>query len=222
MKLVDCYCEIISYTLYFLKDPKRDDVSCIELKEKYDLLIARSKEMAEKSGFKEIWEQGFFPICALVDEFIMNSEWKNKREWIKYRLQVVYFHTSNAGEEFFARLNSMEEGSFKEVREVYLYCLALGFRGKYFRESDEGRLEDLIYTNLKRITDNTDLALPKELFPEAYEPDIVSKQRKKPKWRSISLFSVLIVILPALFLAGLYYFYNYKLDMLLSAYFNNK
>ncbi len=219
MKLIDCFCEMITYTLYFLKDPNRDDVSCEELKDKYDLLISRSKEMAEKSGFKDVWEQGFFPVCALIDEFILVSEWKNKDKWAKYRLQIAYFNTTNAGEEFFERLNSLDNSS--EVREVYAYCLALGFKGKYFRRSDEGRLEDLIYTNLKKITDNTDLTLPEEIFPEAYEPESVSSKRKKQRFRSISFYSIIAVIIPTIFLVGLYFFYNYELDMLLKTYFRN-
>ncbi len=219
MKLIDCFCEVITYTLYFLKDPNKDNLSCEELKEKYELLISRSKEMAEKNGFKDVWRQGLFPVCALIDEFILVSDWTNKNKWVKHRLQITYFNTTNAGEEFFEKLNSLEDGS--EVREVYAYCLALGFKGKYFRRSDEGRLEDLIYTNLKKITDNTDLVLPKEIFPEAYEPESISTKRKRQKFRSISFASIMLVVLPAILVVGLYFFYNYKLDMLLKTYFRN-
>ncbi len=220
MRLIDCFCEMISYTLYFLQDQQKDQVTCEDLQKRYDLLISRSKDMAQKSGLIEKWEQGFFPVCALLDELILVSDWRNKGDWVRQRLQKIFFNTTNAGEEFFQRLENMnDDEAIKDLREIYEFCLALGFKGKYYRISDMGRLDDLKYTNMKKITDNTELKIPEELFSEAYESDDISRKRVRTKWRSVSLFSIFMIIVPAFALVGLYYFYYYKLDQILYGYF---
>ncbi|MGA1846964.1 DotU family type IV/VI secretion system protein [Deferribacter abyssi] len=216
MKLVDCFCEIIAYTLYFCQDEQKDNISSEELSRIYTDLVLRSQELARKNGFEKVWEDAFFPVCALVDELIMTSNWKHKKEWSNKRLQIKYFHTANAGEEFFEKLKS-EGNILKDVKEVYLYCLSLGFKGKYY--ADEEKLEELVSKNIQDILDNTELVIPKELFPEAYEPDHISKKRGKRKWRFVSPVYFFVALIPILLLGGLYYFYKYKLDMMLNEYF---
>ncbi len=56
------------------------------------------------------------------------------------RMQVAYFGTWNGGEEFFSRLAALDERE-DQAREVYFYCLAMGFKGSLFRQDDQEILE---------------------------------------------------------------------------------
>lgn len=91
-----------------------------------------------------------FAVCACIDEQIARSGWEHKDLWLKEQLQRSYFNTTDAGEEFFLRLELLGPHQ-REVREVYYLCLALGFTGKFCNPGDEHHLEQLKLANLKLL-----------------------------------------------------------------------
>ncbi len=217
MRLIDCFAELITYTNYFLKGLKDSHPSFEDIKKNYQMLISRSMDAARSAGFtNEKWQEGFFPVCAWIDETILCSQWSEKEQWVSNQLQKDYFNTTNAGEEFYIRLENLEDEA-KDVREVYEFCLVMGFKGKYYQASDIGRLEDIRYTNLKRITDNVDLVIPEALFPDAYEADNLLVKRKR--WRGVSGFTILVILFPILLFIAMYYFFDYELNRLICSYF---
>ncbi len=85
-----------------------------------------------------------FALTALLDETLMGSSWPGKSNWEKRMLQDELFNTTNAGEEFFIKLEQLRRAESKEtaVLEVFHWCLLLGFEGKY---NDRETLDTLIW-----------------------------------------------------------------------------
>ncbi len=74
-----------------------------------------------------------YALVALADE---TMRWTS-------RLEEEYFRTNMAGEEFFRRLEHIEESKGRnDVLEIYYLCLILGVEGKYFRTPE--KLEEYI------------------------------------------------------------------------------
>jgi type VI secretion system protein ImpK len=80
-----------------------------------------------------------FALTAFLDETILNSRWPEKENWRARPLQLVYFKTNLAGEEFFERLDRIWEDRKNKAAllEVYYLCLILGFEGKYKLQDKE-------------------------------------------------------------------------------------
>ncbi|MBN1106428.1 MAG: DotU/TssL family secretion system protein [Deltaproteobacteria bacterium] len=212
MALVDCYAELIAYTGYLLRDWRERPISQEDASRNYDILIARAQECTRASGFsEEDWMEALYPVCAWIDEAILCSEWPGGTQWEHHQLQRTYFHTTSAGTEFFTRLEGMGENA-QAVREVYAYCLAMGFRGRYYQDTDAAKLEEIRSRNLAGLAAESMLFFPEALFPDAYESVLTVKKRKKKVWRGVSFFSVLTFVLPVLVFGGLFSLYDNMLS----------
>ncbi len=212
-KLVDCFMEIFSYTLYLLKDIKGGDLPDFEkVKEDYNHLFERSARMASQYGFSRVrWKKGCFPVCAFVDEKILCSSWSEKGRWLNYQLQRKFFNTTNAGEEFFQKMQKLGDDE-KDVREVYSYCLAFGFTGRYYAPEDEERLQEIRTENfLKYFEEDEEVGLPETIFPRAYSKG-VSPKRTMFSFRS-NVATLLFVLIP-IGVGLLYWILKMRLDEL--------
>jgi type VI secretion system protein ImpK len=192
MHLTDCFMELVAYVVYFQKTINTKQPPYEEVRADIIRLLTQSDVCLKKGLFtQDDYNQARFAICAWTDEAILGSAWNGKTQWQREMLQRTYFNTSDAGEEFFERLNSLGIHQ-REVREVYYLCLALGFTGRYCNEGDEYLLEQLKASNLKLLTGSS-LGIPSleraELFPEAFPVEIAGPDINKTK----SVFSVLTI-----------------------------
>lgn len=130
-------------------------------------------------------ESAVFAVCAWVDEVFLNLPGEEnmifRGKWSRRLLQKEYFNTSNAGNEFFQRLNDLENGA-SLAREVFYACLALGFRGRYYHYDDQALIEQLIHANQYQIKINT------VDFRSQVEAADHSRLRRRYNWRSILRF----------------------------------
>lgn len=80
-----------------------------------------------------------YAVCALLDETILSSGTALAERWARAPLQLRHFGEHLAGEGFFQRLERLrlDPQRQREVLEVYLRCLLLGFKGKYLLEGEE-------------------------------------------------------------------------------------
>ena len=216
--LLDCYMELIAYTGY-LAEPAGESVPEDETAAGvYADLVERSKASARAAGFSEDrWLEGFFPVCAYIDETLMCSDWPGQAGWERRQLQRTYFNTTAAGWDFYDRLDGLEETA-ADLRTVYEFCLALGFKGRYFRAADSGTMTDIQHTQLKAVSDNVALAFPETLFPEAYEPDTAAKQRKRDKLKRLSVLVPAGIVLPLIVFTVLYMMFDRLLDQAVAHY----
>ena len=148
-------------------------------------------------------------VCAWVDESVLCSSWEGKVSWEHEQLQRIHYGATNAGEEFFDRLHELDPDA-KGVREVYAYCLAMGFKGRYFRKEDEFQLENIKTSNLKYVSAEglLDKSLQGivNLFPGAYK---AASDDKAHKLRSpFSLFTLIFLICPPLLFGILFLLYQ--------------
>lgn len=186
MHLTDYFIELIAYVVYFQKTVAVKQPRYEQVKADIVRLLTKSEECLKNDLFsREDYDHARFAVCAWADEVILNSAWAQKNQWQKESLQRAYYHTTDAGEEFFERLNTLglHQG---QVREVYYFCLSLGFTGRYCHKGDEYLLEQLKTSNLK-ILMGSSVGLPSleraELFPEAYPTEVVPDDRKKQRFR---------------------------------------
>jgi type VI secretion system protein ImpK len=174
MHLTDCFIEVVAYVAYFLrsvekKQPPYDQVRADVLR----LLSQSQSGLKDGQIAQEDYDSAHFAICAWVDEAILHSPWHAKGQWQREQLQRLFYQTTEAGEEFFERLNRVGLHQ-REVREIYYLCLAMGFQGRYCHEGDDYLIDQLKTSNLKLLL-AASLGIPSldrvELFPEAYPPE---------------------------------------------------
>lgn len=222
MRLIDHFTELMAFTALFARDVGNWQPAYEEISLKYTQLADRSKDSAKSANFSdESWDKAFFAVCAWIDEEILCSEWSEKENWQRSQLQKIYFNTASAGEEFFVSLDRLDVGEAdKQVREVYLYCLSLGFKGMYFLPGDEATLSN-IKTRQKEFMGNDDIhnMSPEELilFPHAYD----SKAKKKhKKWYRISIGPVVVAVtvVSAIAFTVLIFMYKSMLNNLIMGY----
>ena len=218
MRLVDCFSELFYYTL-FLRSMEFGQVSFDDVRKHYTKLFKRIVESVKKiQASRQDFEHAFFATAAWIDETVMESLWDGRNKWMQNPLQLQLFHTTNAGEEFFIRLQGLQDKDI-EVRQVYDYCLALGFRGKYFRTEDKPALDQVISENIRRINGDLSPKLPKLLFPESYVWEFDKPPKPKSLTGNIALI-VTAIILPLIVLGGLYIYFDESLTTLVLEYFN--
>ncbi len=187
MHLSDYFIELVAYVNYFLRSEESQKLAGDQLKNNIQKLLSKSEDGLRKGEIStDDYDQARFAVCAWIDEALLNSAWPHKEVWIRQQLQRIYYNTTDAGEIFFDRLNSLGPHQL-EVREIYYLCLALGFTGRYF--NDDYTLEQIKTASLKLLMGSS-LGLPSlervDLFPEAYpagEADIdLSDGKRRSKW----------------------------------------
>lgn len=116
----------------------------------------------------EAVEQAKYALAAFIDETVINSDNSCREAWIAETLQTQFFNDNLAGENFFKRLEAMLPDLRKhlEAAEVYYFCLALGFQGRY-RIAGHEVLPNVVKNLLKRI-EALKGAPAKAISPAAY------------------------------------------------------
>ncbi|MBI5896568.1 MAG: DotU family type IV/VI secretion system protein [Desulfobacterales bacterium] len=179
---------------------------------------AVAKARLEKPGQAD---DALFAVCAFADEAILDSTWPGREAWMRRKLQETRFQTANAGLEFYERLELLcadctpeaagavaanepatapDDGEQRELLEVYVACLTLGFRGKYNDAQGQAQVDRLAGANLRRLL--ADSGLPDEkIFPEAYADAL---QATKTSAFTPVVKAVLFFGLPLLLAVGIY------------------
>jgi len=214
MHLTDCFMDLLGYVSYFLKTAAGRQPPYSQVKADITRLLGQSGECVKKGLFPpEEYDQARFAVCAWVDEAILSSGWKEKAQWQREPLQRVYYRTTEAGEEFFERLNAL---GFQQrgVREVYYLCLALGFAGRHCNPGDEFLLGQLKTSNLKLLL-GTSVGIPslerEQLFPDAYPTETFDVGPRERKFR-FSAFTVACLAGPVVLFGLLFLVYRFALS----------
>jgi len=211
MRLADCFIEMLSYSRLFLRKPG----------EPYEKFRAHIEDLVKASGERargmgvndEVYRQALFAAVAYVDEAVLTSSWTEAQRWQGQQLQKILFNTSRAGVEFFQRLEALP-GTEKAVREVFYFCLMLGFKGQYAFTSDRLMLDSIKQKQLEVLVQGSETAGldgKHVLFPDAYPAggDI----RPKPRG-GLSRAALAWMIGPPILLVVLFGFYYFWIDQL--------
>lgn len=211
MRLIDCFVDSLAYTLDLVKAMKAD----VEVPE---YAAVRERLLGQLSSVEGAAVQGgysaaqarvaLFAVVAFVDEQLVSHPWAGRENWSRNLLQRHYFDTTNAGVEFFARLDGLNPFNPAEldIREVYYYCLTLGFCGKFYGEGAQSAL-----AKIKR--DNFDLLCDSESTATLYA-DAFGQQSSESRMKAKRDYSALYYGLPVLLIVGsFFYFRKEMLDM---------
>lgn len=214
MHLTDCFMDLVAYVAYFLKMVAANQPPYEQVKADILRLLTQSENCVKRGLFsQEDFDLARFMICAWVDEAILNSTWNQKSQWQREQLQRLYYHTLDAGEEAFERLNALGLHQ-RDIREVYYLCLALGFMGRYHHKGDEFLLEQLKTSNLKLLLGSS-VGLPSleraELFPESLPTESVEIGPQKRKFR-FAPFTIACMIGPVILFGLLFFIYHFALS----------
>jgi type VI secretion system protein ImpK len=169
MRLVDFFIDVIVFSRALSTQLAASDVAFESVRDGLIVKLMDSSSLAEKSGFsRELVSSAQFPVVAFIDELILCSKWTQKGRWQKESLQRKFYSTTNIGAEFYSKLNELSKhGPDESVREVYVLCLGLGFKGKYFSNDDRRALEDVKTFNLGLLLPQRTIEAA-TLFPTAY------------------------------------------------------
>jgi type VI secretion system protein ImpK len=123
-------------------------------------LLGRIEHDAKEGGIEsEDMREAIFALIAFLDETIIASGWIHKEVWLSKPLQLEFFNRFDAGEEFFNRLEKLRQRAHYhgELLEIYYFCMALGFKGKYSvveREKLRAIIEGT-YSDLRQLKKRT-------------------------------------------------------------------
>ena len=192
---------------------------------KFKSFMEKARRNCEAYGYSDQDRQyALLAVCAWADEKILGPgfEWREKQKWQLSKLQKNYCGTDKAGALFFDNLatihkqkalpESQKNYNEKELRQVYDYCLSMGFKGKYTTPEEEHLLNNVIAENRQHMN-SSDESTSEKLFPEAYK----GTTKKMPS--VFSKYSWLILAVPAIVLILIYLIYQLDLNSLYSSYY---
>ncbi len=116
-------------------------------------LRATFERTAKQAGFSDADVQSaVFSLTAVLDETVKRARGKARDEWLARSLALEWFQTTNAGVDFYTRLDEIRKERTKRIEalEVAACCLALGFEGR-MATTREARV-DLINNLLLDVT----------------------------------------------------------------------
>jgi type VI secretion system protein ImpK len=135
MSLVNCYMPVFRFITSFILEPlehidyHRFRNNCIHLLEQAHLA-------AELHHSPQDCEAAKFAVVIWLDEQVLCSAAGWVKQWRAALLQSYYFDLSVGGGEFFSRLDAIDKTN-TQLRVVYLFCLLMGFHGKYTQQDAE-------------------------------------------------------------------------------------
>jgi len=214
MRLADCFTDLIAYTAFATQSPDAGQASFEQVDANIRRLVADSESMCEKGGFTpNDYDLARFAVFAWVDETILSSTWPGKNRWLGEQLQRRYYETSDAGKQFFERLNTIGPHQI-DVREVYYICLSMGFAGQYINEGDDYLLDQLRNSNLKLLTGSS-MGVPDirkmRLFPNGYQSEKSFSDSHMPRMRRFTPFTLMCITAPLVLYAALFFIYRFIL-----------
>jgi len=206
MRLMDSFYKAFDQTLTWLKkieagkkpgyDSVRTDI---------EKSVFEGAETYIEAGFsKEQYDTAKYAVAAFIDETILASSWDKKQEWHKNLLQASWFNTLNAGEGFFKRLDALNpvNPSEREIREVYYYCLSLGFKGQYNLPGQQSFLNQTIETNLDLLTGSLKRRLKdggNNIFSVGDISDLKGEKLKSPRQLRVFAIGIPVILFVLLF-----------------------
>lgn len=166
MKLVDCFVPLLVEVIgIFDAPPDTLPLDADVIVEKIDALCSGCRERALMQGFpRDSVDAALLAVAAFVDERILESQWRHKSAWASHLMQQKYMNTTRGGVEFFLALEQLNPYNpvDQQVREVYFYCLSLGFSGQYYQPGDKVKLREITAATAAMLCRE---GIPQELMP---------------------------------------------------------
>lgn len=129
--------------------------------------------------------------AALADEWLLGADWPGRSRWRQCLIEARLFHTSQAGEQVFLRIDQLLAQwapGRRQIAQLYLHALSAGFQGRYRGQEDLMPLLEYrrsLYQFIYRRA--PDLQSPgRKVSPAAYESTLRRPFQPPPRrvnWR---------------------------------------
>lgn len=228
MRLIDCFIPSLAFLRHFQSQPSGDMVS---VRSQLDALLTEALGAAKLAGKGDVdAQEALFAVVAWTDEVLLSAPWSGAQEWVRHLLQKRHFGVSNAGDAFFSHLEQLGPQQI-EVREVYIYCLSMGFAGRYGYDRNAKALADIKQSSLLLVLrairtqrEGTGLSseMEKFMFPDGYvlgnatEADKDTRQASRWGWK-FSALTLNVLLIPLIVLCVLYGIYHLIIWQLVNA-----
>jgi len=212
VRLTDCFADLLGFGLEVRQALVRGEVSGYEeARGQVERLLAEASVTCSGETFSpEQFEAAKFAVVAFIDEVFLNADWGGQEAWSRNPLQRVHFGTANAGDEFFKRLDALNpfNPAENDIREVYFYCLSLGFTGRYDYSGGQAKLAELRAGLFESLESGAEILAGEEgkLFPGAYPGAM-----EGPGITATGSWLPVYVGIPLLLLIGAYLFFRMDL-----------
>ena len=217
MSILDCFVELIAYSLYLMQHISKTQPSYEEVFDKANELINSAQKLASTNKkLADSFERSLFAICAWLDEQVVLSDWQQKAVWQQNPLQKQYFKTTQAGDQFYEILERFDLVLDKDIIEIYKLCIKLGFQGKLFYS--QTNLEVIENSNTKKLQyiDYSEFN-ESEIFSFAYGNELDTS--KKRYQISINLVMLIIAIMSICGIGLVVFIYDMLLEHQMVGYF---
>jgi type VI secretion system protein ImpK len=197
LSLMDLCTPVFAYSSMLPRDAGGMHPSYGQFRQEVLAALQRIETEAPEHGVdREDAQDAVYALCLFLDQDIATSEWSGKGQWANEPLYAVKLQDPEGGINFFRRLDEMGNRR-REVKEVFLVCLSMGFTGKYAELEPAQQAAKLgeIRQRVLRSIHATPLDNVDELFPEAYEAaePLVDDVPPPPKWWITASFAVVAV-----------------------------
>ncbi|MGB1110407.1 MAG: DotU family type IV/VI secretion system protein [Gammaproteobacteria bacterium] len=206
MRMIDLFRECLATTLDRVKRIESgENPDFDEVRSELERAFSNSASESLGSGYSEDqYEVAKFAVVAFVDEAFMSSGWENRRRWRKEPLQLAHFNSMNAGVEFFDNLDGLStvNPAERDIREVYYVVLNLGFRGRYYGEGDQAKLDEIQKLNLALLLGedaDANKLKTRALFPDAEPEYMEGGGVRVHRGKRALIYGVPVLLLLALF-----------------------
>ena len=156
------------------------------------------KEAADHDIDRDDAAEATYALSCFLDEQVATSQWTGKGQWAAEPLGIVRHQDPDGGVNFYERLKSL--GSRQNAaKEVFLVCLAFGFKGRYGELDPAQQVAQLGEIRQRALRDihPTEMERLRTLFPAAYQRAFAVESKgpeSRPWWLWASLGVVAIAI----------------------------
>ena len=159
---------------------------------------------------RDVFDDIRYAMIAMADEVFSYLDWDGQSAWVDRPLEVIIFHTRDAGERIFNRIEKIltDRAAPAQLMTVYMTALALGFRGRY--ASLDTETPETYRSRLAEQLGRTDpeLLRNKELCPQAHAHTETKPAKERLPSLSLGLLPFVLVIVGWIVLGEILWLYQ--------------
>ena len=193
--LMDPYLEVMLELLEQIECDASFDVHAV-----HSQLSGFLRRASLAAGPRGSWRRIMYALVSWSDEVLINSPWEGAAWWNDHLLEVEFFNTRVAGQQFYREAHIAAEENDHTALRAYYVCVLLGFRGIYAHQTPamltQLRLPPTLAEWVAQQRDKLNVE-PVQLLPVSLGRRLPGAQpvdlRKQIVWWSLALLGLLVI-----------------------------